>query len=469
MSNDGELRGPTRILTGVFVALALALAVFRYLDADELEHLHATWLVLQGQVPFRDFFEHHHPLTWFVLAPLLSVTGESASAILVFRLVFFLLTLAIARVTYLIALECAPSRAVARLAVVLLLSMTTFVGVAIEIRPDVPQVLFSMLSVLYAVRWVRTRARTDALLCGAAAGLAFLFLQKAVFVLAPYPFAFAWYLRRRLGSWSAAAWFSAAFVGVLMPAWFYLTMADALGDYVISNWLINAHVGASGHRVTMLAPEVLRDVGRNAMFWMLAGVAFVASLRRATARAYAVPFWLGMSVLGIILLSNRVADRYLAATIPLLAIGVAGWCLDASAAARARPHQRWIALALVLVVPTAATCRNLLRTNTEQLAQIRFVLANTTPADHVYDVDRNINVFRPDCHYYWFRVGPAPRLYQEYSGARRQVPDVCRTLADVKPAFVSRRRGELEQCGLMADYRPTPVRDLFVRRDHPLR
>ena len=75
-------------------------------------------------------------------------------------------------------------------------------------------------------------------------------------------------------------------------------------------------------------------------------------------------------------------------------------------------------------------------------------------------------MFRPDWHYYWFRVGPAPRLYHEYSDGRRPDLDVCRALSDARPVFVYRRRNELETCGLTGDYSPTPVRDLFVRRDH---
>jgi hypothetical protein len=129
---------PVSALIWVFAALACALAVFRVFDPGEIEHMHATWHGLAGRLPFVDFFEHHHPLLWYTLAPILAAVGESARTLIVFRLIFLGLTFAIARVTYLLALEIGESRQTARLAVLLLLSTTTFVSVAIEIRPDVP-------------------------------------------------------------------------------------------------------------------------------------------------------------------------------------------------------------------------------------------------------------------------------------------------------------------------------------------
>jgi hypothetical protein len=38
-------------------------------DDDEFQHAHMAWLLARGEVPHRDFFEHHLPLYHFVLAP----------------------------------------------------------------------------------------------------------------------------------------------------------------------------------------------------------------------------------------------------------------------------------------------------------------------------------------------------------------------------------------------------------------
>ena len=49
---------------------------------DEFEHLHAAWLVSQGQTPYTDFFEHHTPLFYFLGAPFLSVAKPGFDTIL---------------------------------------------------------------------------------------------------------------------------------------------------------------------------------------------------------------------------------------------------------------------------------------------------------------------------------------------------------------------------------------------------
>jgi hypothetical protein len=61
----------------VVIAIAITAAAVRLLPLnwlhplnwDELEFFHATKWISEGRVPFRDFWEHHTPLVWFVFAP----------------------------------------------------------------------------------------------------------------------------------------------------------------------------------------------------------------------------------------------------------------------------------------------------------------------------------------------------------------------------------------------------------------
>lgn len=53
---------------------------------DEFEFLKATDWIRRGEVPYRDFFEHHTPLTWYLMAPLESVShGPGVAAVLLLR------------------------------------------------------------------------------------------------------------------------------------------------------------------------------------------------------------------------------------------------------------------------------------------------------------------------------------------------------------------------------------------------
>lgn len=84
------MNGKVRILI-VLTAIAAAARLFAMtflhpLNWDEVEYFRATSWVREGLVPFRDFWEHHTPLQWFVFAPVTALTSSpGASAIILMR------------------------------------------------------------------------------------------------------------------------------------------------------------------------------------------------------------------------------------------------------------------------------------------------------------------------------------------------------------------------------------------------
>jgi len=51
-----------------YVVGLLSLLTVRYFDPDEFEHVQFSWMISQGLVPYKDFFESHTPLTHFLLS-----------------------------------------------------------------------------------------------------------------------------------------------------------------------------------------------------------------------------------------------------------------------------------------------------------------------------------------------------------------------------------------------------------------
>ncbi|HXA16092.1 MAG TPA: hypothetical protein VN380_03830, partial [Thermoanaerobaculia bacterium] len=51
---------------------------------DEIEFFRATDWVRQGLVPYRDFWEHHTPLQWFLFAPIAALTHSSGAPAIIF-------------------------------------------------------------------------------------------------------------------------------------------------------------------------------------------------------------------------------------------------------------------------------------------------------------------------------------------------------------------------------------------------
>src|SRR6185295_17326952 len=68
-----------------FAVLAVKLALDKYFTIDEFQYAHAAWLVAHGSVPYRDFFEVHHPLVYQVLSPVFLLRGDDPTAIVGLR------------------------------------------------------------------------------------------------------------------------------------------------------------------------------------------------------------------------------------------------------------------------------------------------------------------------------------------------------------------------------------------------
>ncbi|MGZ8710938.1 MAG: hypothetical protein ACXW28_12010, partial [Thermoanaerobaculia bacterium] len=68
------------------VVRLFAMTFLHPLNWDEVEYFRATDWVRRGLVPFRDFWEHHTPLQWFVFAPVTALTSSPGTdAIILMR------------------------------------------------------------------------------------------------------------------------------------------------------------------------------------------------------------------------------------------------------------------------------------------------------------------------------------------------------------------------------------------------
>lgn len=179
---------------GLAAALLLAaglragLTLHRYYDTDELEHLHAALLVARGNLPFRDFFEHHGPLFWAALAPVAAPPHDAESKALAGRLLMSLFWLGT------LVLVARPRKGASglegALAAAWLAAFAAFAQKSLEIRPDV----LGMLLVV-AAAWALARPGREAgPLAGALLGLALWCTPKAVFPAAGLLLGAAWRL-----------------------------------------------------------------------------------------------------------------------------------------------------------------------------------------------------------------------------------------------------------------------------------
>ncbi|HEX7833424.1 MAG TPA: hypothetical protein VF787_27485 [Thermoanaerobaculia bacterium] len=86
MKESTSVRIPIAIAITAALVRLLPLHLLHPLNWDELEFFTATNWIGQGLVPYRDFWEHHVPLMWFVFAPFTWLTDSpGTNAIIMLR------------------------------------------------------------------------------------------------------------------------------------------------------------------------------------------------------------------------------------------------------------------------------------------------------------------------------------------------------------------------------------------------
>jgi hypothetical protein len=73
---SGKARAVVILALSAAAIRLIPLALLHPLQWDEIEYFRATDWVRQGLVPYRDFWEHHTPLQWFVFAPFTALTSS---------------------------------------------------------------------------------------------------------------------------------------------------------------------------------------------------------------------------------------------------------------------------------------------------------------------------------------------------------------------------------------------------------
>ncbi len=357
---------PIYLTAGLLVLVVCAwqfrLLAIRGFDLDELEHLHAGWAMARGLVPYRDYFEHHTPWLYFLLAGLVmgfdvDGSGDDAVAfILLARRWMWVLTGAILVTTFALGRLWRGPRAAA-VGVLLLAQTVLFLQKALEIRPDVPAALFWLASLLLLLSGVRAegprhRRAWRFALSGACFGAGLMCTQKLLLALLGLGPTMLWYLLDRRGPdelTGRARDVALALGGLAVPllatlGWF--AAHGALGPFLHFNLVLNL-----GWRRTIAPGDFLwRLVGQNPLLVALAlgglarsvaGIARAEVLRRGD-------YVLVLNTLGLlagVFIIPVPYPQYFLTFLPLLALLGGTFLLDVVDAAvevmRRRRAWRW--------------------------------------------------------------------------------------------------------------------------------
>ncbi len=457
MDSRSRLRRIGKIVLGIFILFAALTAAFHPLNHDEIEHIHSAWNIQQGLRPYADFFEHHHPLFWYLLVPVLWVFGETTAAILASRFLMLGLTLLMARTVAALAARIFRTPFAPLLSVLILFSHVLFVIAGVQVRPDVPQVLLALMAILEMVKFEEDGRPRRLVAAAFLSSLSFVFLQKALFFLLPAAAAWLWRRRDpgapRVGRRTLAAG-AAAFLFPLGLLLAFQAATGAFPDYIASNWFFNLNRGSIISPVTFFLVTLVEN---PVHYVMIINVCVLALLghwrRRIPAVLPAVIFISGL----IPFLVGSPYTQYFLLPSALLAVLGGGFLAEVLPALRKR-RALVAVIAVFLILPPVISFG--IRTavgNRGQLEIIDAVVRGTAPADRVHDGQAEFNAFRRDLHYFWFTYivrRPEARLPARLQ-ARRADFDEARLVRELRPAFTSDVGIDPSDPGFRALYGPT--------------
>ncbi|MBS1819483.1 MAG: glycosyltransferase family 39 protein [Acidobacteria bacterium] len=512
----------------------------RTFDPDEFQHLHATWAVSQGLVPFRDFFEHHMPAMQLLLAPLMRVYDIAGSADAMVQFLFVARTamavcagLAIV-LTALLARDRNGGWSTGFIAAALLGTSVVFLQRSLEIRPDTPSLPLWIASLALLARASTTpepgASRRWFVVAGLCVGGALAFNQK---LLLAGPGLAIWasvYVRDRasrdgyLSAMGALVLFGLAAavpLGVVV-VWFaaHGALADLISGTLIGNLGWPREVAAS----STIRWMALRDPILSAL--MVGGFTFEGlALWRSRGRAGSAAAWFsGVSLLALLFVTPTPFPQYMLLILPigawfaarllvaaaaaiggdaapgvpalratLLAAGAGVLALLVPALVVARPvvvhpalfpaavlgalvaalalsrrGMPQIAVALLLAATSLYSLQQIRwmqgLSNAEQIASMRALHAQTSPATTVLDGFSGLAWFRPYASYYGF-LHPGVRAHMTSRDTQAVVALLTRCESAPGVVIMDGNLRALSPTllqGVERSYRPGTVADTWI-------
>ncbi|SCM73842.1 hypothetical protein [Desulfovibrio sp. 86] len=213
--------------------------LYRPLNRDEYEHLYSSYLMVQGQLPYRDFFQHHHFLSWLLLAPVVKIFSDTPYLLYIARCLSLCAILATAFYTYKISVLKGGDKRSVFLFVTVLLSIDIIVWSGILVRPDMFMVAAFFAGLYYYIIYLKYKNIFPLVLSFLLFFASFLFLQKAIFLLFGFGICAIYHLYKkelRLRDFLTALALPLFLLAYLL---YFMLKEHVLIDYVELNWLFN--------------------------------------------------------------------------------------------------------------------------------------------------------------------------------------------------------------------------------------
>ena len=241
-----------KYVVGTVLGIEICLSMLIYImvllnvptqNGDNVEHLHSSFLVASGLVPYKDFFQHHNPLMWYLFAPVMKLFAYNATASEVISFISFLVFLKSLVYVYRIGDEFLGSKFIGVIAVMAIM-VPSYKIFALDFRPDNYMMFCLMGCIYYYFSYLKHKKVWQLCVAMCYGVCSFLFAQKALFVLFGLFLSGVYFIYKKEISLKDAL--KAAVLPLVMLGLFFVWLwaHDMVELYFVSNYKFNLNLVA---------------------------------------------------------------------------------------------------------------------------------------------------------------------------------------------------------------------------------
>lgn len=441
-------------------------------NGDNVEHIHSSWLVAQGKIPYRDFFQHHNPLLWYLFAPLIgSITN-------VLVLLDFAHTIGIIAgiitfaVVYNICVKFFNSSSISSLFSLLILCPPYFYIYCFNYNPDTFMILFFSIGLFYLFSYWENAKLSSLTASFLSFFIAFLFTQKILIILSFLGIISIFFFYKDKTPISTIVY---AMILPVLGMFLFIALLyynDALLVYWKSNYLFNVIMQDyyGNNKINVTDYKVLIPA---------CSLSFISIpiLFSKENRAYRI-----IAILFIIELSLRVfyfsISPYYLLPLMIFAVLLNGVVFNYLLKQKCKIIFILLFFALGGYYCSISTNKYLsARSNNRDFA--KYISNNITPCDYVLSSYLgNQSIISKDLHYYWAMLGHIDMAGEQAKIAQR--PNVTELVLEYMPKFIyggiywssyHKNRGEnvfIQQVApavITKFYNPSPFTDFYILKN----
>jgi len=404
------------------IALIVLFIYSGVLIIDELEHLHASYFITQGALPYRDFFEHHHPLFLFLLTPLVAFLPQNSVLVLyASRLLMTAFSVGSFYYLYKLAKDFLGDKLCALISILVFLSFYPALYMFSITKPDTVMHFLFACGLYYFFSYAQTLKAKPLIIAAASLTLSFLFLQTAAFMIAPLGLIALYILCKnpaQIKNFLYASVLPILFIGTFA---LYLYATDSFQDYFRLCWIFNSSFFSL---LNFRLPSILPDF----IIYILLGYiayGYLIFTKRTNFYIHSLAFLLSFA-----LLKNAVYPNYYPRYL-LPCFLYTSFLIAAAMKYAASIAHNYLKAALALILAINITITFALYNNRSSLQVLKLI----KPEDSCLSFYANEqNIYQPLISYYWY--APSISSVDDYLFNRTPEYDITKLTEEQKFKYI---------------------------------